>query len=121
MFKVSKNGCDLEGYMPVNDLRKYWSTSTAFDDYLKNLILLGTGSVKSQESHDIWKYFQPKFMMTMELYNYADFFERILYKVCQGLIEQMVTVVEWKQIFGMVFDEEGPVSLERELDIFIRV
>jgi len=60
-------------------------------------------------------------MLTMELYNYADFFERILMKVCQGLIEQMVTVVEWKHIFGMVFDEDGPISLERELGIFIRV
>jgi hypothetical protein len=57
----------------------------------------------------------------MELYNYADFFERILYKVCVGLIEQMVAVVEWKQIFGMVFDEDGPISLERELGIFMKV
>lgn len=121
MFKVSKNGCDLEGYVAVNDLRKYWSNSTDFDSYLHNLILLGNDSIKSQESHDIWKYFQPKFMMTMELYNYADFFERILVKVCQGLIESMITVVEWKHIFGMVFDEDGPISLERELGIFIRV
>lgn len=60
-------------------------------------------------------------MLTMELYNYADFFERILIKVCQGLIDQIVTVVEWKHIFGMIFDEDGPISLERELDIFIRV
>ena len=57
----------------------------------------------------------------MELYNYAEFFERILFKVSQGLIEQMVTVVEWKHIFGMVFDEDGPISLERELAIFMRV
>lgn len=57
MFKVSKKGCDLEGYVPVNDLRKYWPSSTEFDKYLHNLILLGSSSVKSQESHDIWKYF----------------------------------------------------------------
>jgi len=33
----------------------------------------------------------------------------------------MVTVVEWKHIFGMVFDENGPLSLEREIGIFTRV
>lgn len=33
----------------------------------------------------------------------------------------MVTVVEWKHIFGMVFDDEGTLSLERELAIFVRV
>jgi len=27
----------------------------------------------------------------------------------------MVTVVEWKHIFGMVFDEDGIISLEKEL------
>ena len=30
----------------------------------------------------------------------------------------MVSVVEWKHIFGMVFDENGIISLERELQIF---
>jgi len=33
----------------------------------------------------------------------------------------MVTVVEWKHIFGMVFDEDGPISLEKEIGIFLRV
>ena len=60
-------------------------------------------------------------MMTMELYNYAQFFEMILYKASKDMIRQMCTVIEWKHIFGMVFDEEGPLSLEKELAIFIRV
>jgi hypothetical protein len=60
-------------------------------------------------------------MMTYELYNYASFFEAILFRVSKNLLKQMVTVVEWKHIFGMVFDEEGPLSLERELAIFVRV
>jgi len=59
--------------------------------------------------------------MTYELYNYHTFFEAILYRVCKNLLNQIVTVVEWKHIFGMVFDEEGPLSLERELAIFTRV
>ncbi len=33
----------------------------------------------------------------------------------------MVTVVEWKHIFGMVIDENGPISIEKELAIFTRV
>jgi adenosine deaminase CECR1 len=45
----------------------------------------------------------------------------ILLRVCRNLIKQCVTVVEWKQIFGMVFDEEGALSLEKELAIFERV
>ena len=77
--------------------------------------------VRTQEHHVIWSYFQPKFMMTMELYNYHMFFEMILYRVCKNLVKEMVTVVEWKHIFGMVFDEDGPLSLERELAIFTRV
>jgi len=60
-------------------------------------------------------------MMTYELYNYHTFFEAILYRVCKGLIKQMVTVVEWKHIFGMVIDDNGPISLERELAIFVKV
>ena len=59
--------------------------------------------------------------MTYELYNYAQFFEMILYRVCKNLVKQCVTVVEWKHIFGMVFDEEGTISLERELAIFEKV
>ena len=59
--------------------------------------------------------------MTYELYNFHTFFEAILFKVSKNLLKQMVTVVEWKHIFGMVFDDEGPLSLERELAIFVRV
>lgn len=60
-------------------------------------------------------------MLTLELINYAKFFEMILYRVCKDMIKQSVTVIEWKHIFGMVFDEDGPLSLERELAIFERV
>lgn len=59
--------------------------------------------------------------MTYELYNYHTFFEAILYRVCKTLINQLVSVVEFKHIFGMVFDDHGPLSLERELAIFVKV
>lgn len=60
-------------------------------------------------------------MMTMDLYNYHLFFEMIMYRVAKNLVKEIVTVVEWKHIFGMVFDEDGPISLEREIAIFERV
>jgi len=64
MFKVSKKGCELPGYVKVNELRQYWESSTAFDKYLSDSILLFEGT-ETQEHHEIWKYFQPKFMMTL--------------------------------------------------------
>jgi hypothetical protein len=44
-----------------------------------------------------------------------------MYRVSSNLLKQCVTIVEWKHIFGMIFDDEGPLSLERELAIFERV
>jgi hypothetical protein len=59
-------------------------------------------------------------MLTNHLYNYADFFERILFKVSKSYIKEIVTVVEYRHIFGFLFNEEGPISLEQEIDIFYR-
>ena len=67
MFKVTKNGCDLPGYVKVNQLRQYWESSTKFDEYLSQTILLFEGT-QTQEHHEIWKFFQPKFMMTLGKY-----------------------------------------------------
>ena len=63
LFKVSKKGCDQEGYVPVNTLRQYWESSTAFDEHITEKILLSDGT-RTLEHHEIWKYFQPKFSMT---------------------------------------------------------
>jgi hypothetical protein len=58
MFKVdaTKQGLNLEGYKSVTELRRYWSSSTEFDEYLKRSILLIQG-VDTQEHHEIWKFF----------------------------------------------------------------
>lgn len=77
--------------------------------------------VQTQEHHVIWKEFQPKFMMTSELYNHAENFEDIIEDACKGMVEQKVSIVEWKHIFGMVHDEDGIISLEKEIAIFTRV
>lgn len=56
LFKVSKKGCDLAGYVKVNTLRQYWESSTAFDEHLAEKILLSDGT-RTQEHHEIWKFF----------------------------------------------------------------
>ena len=60
-------------------------------------------------------------MLTCDLYNYYEFFEKILIKVCRVFIKQMVSVLELRHIFGFVIDDDGqPVPLEEEVKIFER-
>ena len=66
--------------------------------------------------------FQPKFMLTLDLYNYAEFFEKILTKVSKVFLKQMVTVLELRHILGVLFDDDGKyIGIEKELEIFDRV
>ncbi len=51
-------------------------------------------------------------MLTNHLYNYAAFFEKILYRSSKSYIKEMVTLVEYRHIFGFVFDENGPLTVE---------
>jgi hypothetical protein len=60
-------------------------------------------------------------MLTNHLYNYAAFFERIMYRVSKDYVKEMVTIVEYRHIFGFLFDENGPLTVEQELEIFHRV
>lgn len=101
--------------MKVNTLRQYAKDAQEFDNSLKKKLLI---QLTVPEDHSIWKDFQPKFMLTNQLYNYAPFFKRILFRVSKSYIKEMVTIVEYRHIFGFLFDEDGPLSLERELDIF---
>lgn len=73
-FIVNKRGCDKPGYIRTNHLRQYWKSSTDFDKYLADAITLKQG-LKNQQSHEIWKHFQPKFNMTYG--KYYSFFELI--------------------------------------------
>ena len=74
-----------------------------------------------QESHMIWTSFQHKFTLTWDLYNYEQFFEMMLYRQCKDSIDQLVTVIEMRHIFGCVFNEKGVLDLKTELAIFKRV
>lgn len=64
LFKVSKKGIHQEGFQKVTTIRKYWSTTADFDNYLRDIITLNRESICCKESHSIWNDFQPKFMLT---------------------------------------------------------
>jgi hypothetical protein len=60
--------------------------------------------------------------MFLDLYNYEEFFEKILLKVCKVFIKQMVSVLELRHIFGMIIDDDGkPITPDQEILIFERV
>jgi hypothetical protein len=61
------------------------------------------------EDNAIWKGFQFKFQLTFQLYNYAPFFKRILYRVTRNFMKEMVAVVEYRHILGCLFDDDGRV------------
>ena len=117
-FHVSAKGCDKPGFIKVNTLRQYWKHATEFDNYLKAKMLLKPDA-ECREDHHIWDGFQYKFQLTFQLYNYKPFFERILYRVTRDFVNELVTVVEYKHIFGCVFDDDGnTIPLAEELAIF---
>lgn len=105
--------------MKVNTLRQYWKKATEFDAWLTDLILL---KPKVPEDHGIWVGFQNKFAVTMDLVNYGPFFEKILYRISKDFIKEMVTVVEYRHIFGCLKDDDlNVIPLKEELEIFHRV
>lgn len=71
MFFVNKNGCDKEGYLPVNVLRQYSQNAHEFDAKLMANMRCPNFD---PEDHNIWSKFQHKFMLTFQLYNYEHFF-----------------------------------------------
>ena len=79
-------------------------------------------NAKSAEPQNKWQEFQPKFSLTDALYNYKHFFEKMLYNVSRAYLREMCTIIEYRHIFGMVFDDHGnTIPLEEELAIFKRV
>jgi len=60
-------------------------------------------------------------MLTNHLYNFKPLFEKILYRSSKNYVKEMVTLVEYRHIFGFVFDDNGPLTVEEELEIFHRV
>lgn len=49
----------------------------------------------------------------LDLYNYFEFMEKILYKIFRIMIKQHVFVVEMRHILGMILDDDGlPIPLQ---------
>ena len=72
-----------------------------------------------REDHRIWQDFQYAFFLTGALYNYAPFFEKILYRVTKDYIKEICTIIEYRHILGCLFDDDGnPLSIEKEMEIF---
>jgi hypothetical protein len=117
-FKVSADpNFKQDGYINVNVLRQYSKNAADFDNDLKEKMALRP-HVTHREDHKIWEGFQHKFSLTWELYNYRKFFQKVLYRCLKEYIKEFVTVVEIRHVFGCLFDEKGPVSLEDEVKIF---
>lgn len=65
-------------------------------------------------------------MTCNDLYNYAPFFEKVLYRASRDMLDEFVTIIENKHIFGFLFNynekgEKYTVSLEDEIAIILRV
>lgn len=71
-----------------------------------------------REDHKIWEDFQFKFSLTFELYCYKRFFYKIMYRCFKEYIRENSSIVEIRHIFGCLFDDNGPVSLEDEIKMF---
>jgi hypothetical protein len=118
LFKVSADeNFSQPGYIRVSKLRNYWKDAQEFDDMLKHKMSLRPAH-NHREDHKIWEDFQYKFSLTFELYSYKHFFEKILYRSMKDYIKEQSTIVEIRHIFGCLFNDDGPVSLEDELKLF---
>lgn len=61
-------------------------------------------------------------MLTCDLINYYEFFERCLVKICKIFVKQCVFILELRHIFGMIIDDKGDkIGVNAEIDIFTRV
>ena len=79
IFKVFPQHEKEDGYVSCVEMRNYSSSAEAYDQHLKEAILLMPQQTKGRESHDIWINFQHKFTKVTELGKYYKFF-RILLK-----------------------------------------
>ena len=84
-FFCSAKGCDQEGFIKVNTLRQYSKDSVEFDKQLIAKMELRP-SEEQLEDHLIWQFFEPKFIMTNDLFYYEPFFEKVLYRACKNFI-----------------------------------
>lgn len=44
-----------------------------------------------------------------------------MHKVSKGYLKEYGTILEYRHIFGCLFDDDGPVSIDREIECFYKV
>jgi adenosine deaminase CECR1 len=123
LFKIfPKTHMKEDGYVSCVEMRAFSKDIEAFDNHLKNEILLTKEQTEGKSSHDIWKHFQHKFTKVTELGKYYKFFRTLLKATIDSCTEQNVFVVELRHISGMLFDDNRePMGLIAELDIINEV
>lgn len=58
----------------------------------------------------------------MQIYNFHEFFEKILMAVLKSCVKEHVYIIELRHIFGFVFNEKHePIGVEEEMKIFDKV
>eukprot|EP00352_Strombidinopsis_acuminata_P001978 CAMPEP_0176402914 /NCGR_PEP_ID=MMETSP0126-20121128/49670_1 /TAXON_ID=141414 ORGANISM="Strombidinopsis acuminatum, Strain SPMC142" /NCGR_SAMPLE_ID=MMETSP0126 /ASSEMBLY_ACC=CAM_ASM_000229 /LENGTH=305 /DNA_ID=CAMNT_0017780839 /DNA_START=120 /DNA_END=1037 /DNA_ORIENTATION=- len=122
LFKVFPQGGRQDGYIRCVDMRSFHESAEAYDEHLKNQILLTAEQARGLESHQIWEHFQPKFSMVTDLGKYYKFFRILLEDTMRSCIKQNVFIVELRHISGSLYDDERkPLSFEYELDLIQEV
>ncbi len=102
-------------------MRKFFKETDGFNNYIRDKILLTKEEIECQESEDIWQKFQYKFLLTLDVYNYAPFFERIVMRVFEGCVAENVMICELRHIFGFLFDDDhNAIETLKELEIYDR-
>ena len=86
-------------------MRKWCKDKQFFDESMKERITLTRKEVEGKESQDIWKAFQPKFMVVSDVAKYSRFFKTLLETALRECIRQNVFVVELRHTLGSLFDD----------------
>jgi len=120
-FKIFVDLEPEEGYIKSSEMRENWNKEGTFDEFIRSKILLNEKDLSSKHSSTIWSNFQWKFDLTFDLYNYEKFMEKIILQVMLDSINEKVFVLEFRHIFGCVFnDKHVVVSLQDEIAMFER-
>jgi hypothetical protein len=78
VFPDWKKNTPRDGYLQVKKMRKWSKNQAEFDEYMKKKITLSSEEVEGRESQDIWKNFQPKFMVVSDVAKYSRFNRELL-------------------------------------------
>ena len=98
----------------------YFNGSTERMKELENLLSLneeiGTGSSK-----EVWTHFGQFFLTQSEVFNYQDVYERYMKESFRSIREDGVQRVEYRYLPGLLFNDEGPISMDQETEILNRL